>query len=282
MTLNIITPEERLSQPRGVHALVLGPYGIGKTSLVKTLDPSTTLFMDSDEGDLAIHNVLVPHVRPKTWPQHRDLIVRISGPNPSFGPNEPYSQTHFDRAGGWLPGIERIRTIVFDSTTASARACFRHSSMQPEAFSSAGKSDLRSAYGLHAREFLLAMHRLHSMRERNLVLTGALETVTDDDGRTVHQLQAEGQRIGREIPGIVDLVITMNSIDFGDGKPVRAFVCTSPNPWGYPAKDRSGKLEQIEKPDLGALIAKILPPVANHQGGVAETNVITPNDGQHS
>ena len=44
----------------------------------------------------------------------------------------------------------------------------------------------------------------------------------------------------------------------------------------------SGKLEQIEKPDLGKLIAKILPPVANHQGGVAETNVITPNDGQHS
>ena len=92
----------------------------------------------------------------------------------------------------------------------------------------------------------------------------------------------EGQRVPREIPGIVDLVITMASIDFGDGKPVRAFVCTSPNPWGYPAKDRSGKLEQIEKPDLGALIAKILPPVANHQGGVAETNVITPNDGQHS
>ena len=51
----------------------------------------------------------------------------------------------------------------------------------------------------------------------------------------------EGQRVPREIPGIVDLVITMASIDFGDGKPVRAFVCTSPNPWGYPAKDRSGK-----------------------------------------
>jgi hypothetical protein len=69
----------------------------------------------------------------------------------------------------------------------------------------------------------------------------------------------EGQRAPREIPGIVDLVITMASIDFGDGKPIRAFMCTSPNPWGYPAKDRSGKLDQIEKPDLGKLIAKILP-----------------------
>ena len=112
--------------------------------------------------------------------------------------------------------------------------------------------------------------------------TGALETVTDDYGRTVHQLQAEGQRIGREIPGIVDLVITMNSIDFGDGKPVRAFVCTSPNPWGYPAKDRSGSLDQVEPPDLGKLIAKILPQRANHQGGGVESNVVALNEGQHS
>ena len=92
----------------------------------------------------------------------------------------------------------------------------------------------------------------------------------------------EGQRVGREIGGIVDIVITMAAIDFGDGKPVRAFVCTSPNPWGYPAKDRSGRLEQIEQPDLGTLIAKILPPRANHQGGGRKANVITPNEGQHS
>ena len=43
----------------------------------------------------------------------------------------------------------------------------------------------------------------------------------------------------------------------GDGVPVRAFVCTSPNPWGYPAKDRSGRLKQLEKPHLGELIAKL-------------------------
>ena len=87
-----------------------------------------------------------------------------------------------------------------------------------------------------------------------------MEGVVDDYGRTEHRLQMEGQRVGRELPGIVDLAISMVSIDFGDGKPVRAFVCTSPNPWNYPAKDRSGKLEQIEPPDLGKLIAKILPP----------------------
>jgi hypothetical protein len=110
---------------------------------------------------------------------------------------------------------------------------------------------------------------VQSARGLNIILIGALETVTDDYGRTEHRLQIEGQRIGREIPGIVDLVITMAPIDFGDSKPIRAFVCTSPNPWAYPAKDRSGRLEQIEKPDLGALIAKILPPRASHGAAAA-------------
>jgi hypothetical protein len=49
----------------------------------------------------------------------------------------------------------------------------------------------------------------------------------------------------------------LNFVDFGDGKLARAFVCTSPNPWGYPAKDRSGRLEQLEEPNLGKLITKL-------------------------
>jgi len=50
----------------------------------------------------------------------------------------------------------------------------------------------------------------------------------------------------------------MDFLKFDDQDPARGFVCSSPNPWGYPAKDRSGKLDQTEPPDLGKLIAKIL------------------------
>ena len=51
----------------------------------------------------------------------------------------------------------------------------------------------------------------------------------------------------------------MTWVDFGDHKPVRAFVCTT-NSRGYPAKDRSGRLEQFEPPNLGALIEKLTGP----------------------
>ena len=40
-------------------------------------------------------------------------------------------------------------------------------------------------------------------------------------------------------------------------KPYRAFVCQTLNEWGYPAKDRSGKLNVVEEPHLGKLINKL-------------------------
>jgi hypothetical protein len=52
--------------------------------------------------------------------------------------------------------------------------------------------------------------------------------------------------------------VTFQFLDFGDDKPpMRGFVCTAPNPWNFPAKDRSGKLAQIEEPDLEKLLTKL-------------------------
>ena len=82
----------------------------------------------------------------------------------------------------------------------------------------------------------------------------------DDFNIATWQPQIEGGKTGRELPAIVDEIVTMTWIDFGDRKPVRAFVCTNPNLWGYPAKDRSGRLDQLEPPNLGALIEKLTGP----------------------
>ena len=37
----------------------------------------------------------------------------------------------------------------------------------------------------------------------------------------------------------------------------RRLVCRAGNPFGLPAKDRSGRLDVTEPPDLGALLSKI-------------------------
>jgi hypothetical protein len=53
----------------------------------------------------------------------------------------------------------------------------------------------------------------------------------------------------------------MAEIAEGDGEPYRAFVCQTLNPYGFPAKDRSGRLDVIEEPHLGRLMEKISGPV---------------------
>jgi hypothetical protein len=67
----------------------------------------------------------------------------------------------------------------------------------------------------------------------------------------------EGSKTSRELPGIVDEVITMTTLTSDEGQQFRAFVCHTLNKWNYPAKDRSGRLDMIEEPHLGKLLDKM-------------------------
>ena len=136
----------------------------------------------------------------------------------------------------------------------------------PEAFAErTGKADIRGAYGLHGREMLAWLTHLQHTRGRNVIFVGILEKVTDEFNRTTWQPQMEGGKAGRELPGIVDQVISMSLFaPDGDGwrhdpehANVRRLVCRAGNPFGLPAKDRSGRLDMTEPPYLGALLAKI-------------------------
>ena len=259
--MKIISAEERLQEKRGAKIFMVGPPGVGKTSQLRTLpNLDRILFIDVEAGDLSVIDLKVPTIRIDDWQTCCDLACRIGGPNPSFPPNANYSQAHFEAIGGWLPDRDEIDTVFIDSVSAISRTSFRHAEQQPDSFSErTGKKDLRGAYGLHGREMILWLNQLQHARALNIVFVGILEFAIDDANRGVWQLQCEGSKTAREAPGIVDEIITYQFLDFGDGKPPeRGFVCSTPNPWNYPAKDRSGRLDLIEPPDLGQLLAKLI------------------------
>lgn len=267
MTFSIITASQRLSTPRGVKALVVGPAGVGKTSLLRTLDPGRTLFVDLEAGDLSVQDVQVDTIRPKTWPDCRDIAAFLGGPNPALEPHMPYSQAHYDAVCakiGDVSSLDKYDTYFIDSITVAGRLCLRWSQQQPDAFSErTGKPDLRGAYGLLGREMIGWLSQLQHARAKNVIFVAILEKVVDDFNVANWQPQIDGSKTGREMPGIVDQVLTLNFVSFGeDEKPVRAFVTQPDNPFGFPAKDRSGRLDPFEKPDLGALIKKITAPQA--------------------
>lgn len=258
--MKIISANQRLAECRGVKALIVGPTGVGKTSLLRTLDATRTLFLDVEAGDLAVQDVPVDTMQLADWVAARDLACRLGGPNPSYSPTACYSAAHYKAIGGALDNLDKYRTLFVDSITAISRISFRWAEQQPEAFSDrTGKKDVRGAYGLHAREMIAWLNQLQHARSMHVIFVGILERVVDDFKVASWQLQMEGAKTSRELPGIVDQILTMQFIDFGDGTSVRSFVCTSPNPWGYPAKDRAGRLDQLEEPHLGKLITKLIP-----------------------
>ena len=263
--MKIISADERLAEKRGAKVLLLGPTAVGKTSQLRTFpDLSKVLFIDAEAGDLAVLDLPVPTIRIDDWTAARDLACRIGGPSPAFAPTQCYSQAHFDAVGGAFPDLDHFETLFIDSLTAISRLSFRWAEQQPESFSErSGKKDLRGAYGLHGREMLLWLNQLQHARTKHVVFVGVLERVVDELRVATWQLQCEGNKTSRELPAIIDEIITYQFLNFGDDKPpMRGFVCTSPNFWQFPAKDRSGRLEQIEPPDLSKLLHKL----TNHGG----------------
>ena len=118
--MKIISADERLDEQRGAKILIVGPPGVGKTSLLRTLDTRHTLFVDAEAGDLSVQDVKVDTIRVDTWPQARDLAVRITGPNPSFTPTMCYSQAHYNNVGG---GRCRIWIGITPSSSIASPSC---------------------------------------------------------------------------------------------------------------------------------------------------------------
>ena len=265
MALAIISADERLSQRRGIKAAIFGKCGLGKTSLLWTLPPEKTLFMDLEAGDLAVEGWTGDTIRPRTWTDCRDFAVFIGGPNPALRDDQVYSNAHYAAVieqYGDTSVLDRYDTIFVDSITVAGRLCFQWCRGQPEAFSDKNnKPDIRGAYGLHGREMIGWLTHLQHTRSKNIVFVGVLDEKLDDFNRKVYVPQIDGAKTGLELPGIVDEVLTLAELKSEDGSLHRAFICQTLNAWGYPAKDRSGRLELREEPHLGRLFEKINGPV---------------------
>lgn len=255
--MRIISAEERLKQQTGVKMAIFGPYGIGKTSLLRTIS-EPTLCLDFEAGLLAVQDWQGDSISIRTWEDARDVAVLISGANPAA--KTTYGTRHFESAKSKFKDCDfsKYGCVFIDSITIASKLCLAWCKNQPEAFSErSGKPDVRGAYGLLASEMSAWLNQFQHIPDKDVVFVGLLDQKTDDFNKTSWALQIEGSKTTVELPGILDEVISMVPYKNESGELDRKFVCTTLNRGGFPAKDRSGKLSEFEEADLGKLFQKI-------------------------
>ncbi|GHT93663.1 hypothetical protein FACS1894122_09230 [Alphaproteobacteria bacterium] len=257
--MKIITAEERLREQTGAKIAIFGQCGIGKTSLLKTID-EPTICLDFEAGLLAVQAWGGDSIAVRTWEEARDIACLIGGANPALKANSAYGQRHFEMAKAKYRecDLSKYKCIFVDSITIASRLCLGWCKSQPEAISEkSGKPDTRAAYGLLASEMSVWLNQFQHIPNKDVIIVGLLEQRTDNFNQTTWVPQIEGSKTTSEIPGVLDEVISMVPMTDEFGKQERKFVCHTLNENKYPAKDRSGNLNEIEDAHLGKLLNKI-------------------------
>lgn len=275
MALRIITADERLAVANAKTTVaIFGPAGAGKTSLARTLPAAETVVIDLEAGMKSLQGWGGDSIPVRSFQDAADVACLVGGIDPAADSQGFFSAAHHQHVVAEYPDLARMleakRYIFVDSITDLTRQAMAWAKSRPEAFSDrTGKPDTRGAYGLLARETISLLKHLQHAPGRTVIFVGILERVVDEFGRETFQPQMEGGKVARELPGIVDQVMTLSLFDLDSATgsenwrhnpasgTTRRFVCQSGNAWSLPAKDRSGHLDPTEPPDLMAMLGKV-------------------------
>jgi hypothetical protein len=271
MGLRIVTADERLAVANAKTTVaIFGPAGAGKTSLARSLPPAEAVVIDLEAGMKSLQGWGGDSIPVRSFQDAADVACLVGGIDPAADSQGFFSAAHHQHVVGEYPDLARMvetkRYVFVDSITDLTRQAMAWAKTRPEAFSDrTGKPDTRGAYGLLARETISLLKHLQHAPGRTVIFVGILERVVDEFGRETFQPQMEGGKVARELPGIVDQVMTLSLFD-PDGETwrhnvtsgtTRRLVCRSGNTWSLPAKDRSGQLDPTEPPDLMAVLNKV-------------------------
>ena len=217
-----------LKSTKGLHAngvkiLVYGNSGAGKTSLIASLpDP---VVLSAEGGLLSIAGSDIPYIEIGSIEALYEAYDWIANSEDAKG---------FQSVA--LDSISEIGEVVLNAEKKKTK-------------------DPRQAYGALIEQMQDLIRAFRDLPGRNVYFTAKCEQAKDEQGRMLYSPSMPGARLGAQIPYFFDEVFALRVEKDEGGKNVRALQCDTDGLWS--AKDRSGKLDAWEEPDLGAIIAKI-------------------------
>lgn len=206
----------------GVKLLVYGQAGAGKTSLIKTLP--TPIVLSAEAGLLSLQSANLPYIEIIDMDSLREAYEFLIG---SEG--------------------EAFESVALDSISEIAEVCLIHEKKIAK--------DPRQAYGAMQEQMGEIIRLFRDLPAKHVYMSAKLEKSTDEMGRILYSPSMPGNKTGQALPYFFDEVLALRIEKDGDGVTQRALMCDGDGLWN--AKDRSGKLDAWEAPDLGEIIKKI-------------------------
>jgi phage nucleotide-binding protein len=207
----------------GVKLLVYGQAGAGKTSLIPTLP--NPIVLSAEGGLLSIRDANVPYI-------------------------EVSSMSDIQEAYKWLTESDEAKqfeSVALDSISEIGEVVLNYERKQTK--------DPRQAYGAMAEQVADLIRAFRDLNGKNVYFSAKLEKSQDEMGRILYAPSMPGNKTGQSLPFFFDEVLALRIEKDADGNIQRALMCESDGLWV--AKDRSGKLDAWESPDLGLIIKKI-------------------------
>jgi hypothetical protein len=247
-----LTPITKQSADR-VCAIVISKYGLGKTSLIRTIFGqiflAETNAWSQINGDGSKHKVCVLAAEPGLLAV-KDLV--------DAGLIEGYeikSLAEFKEAYQLLATVaemkDRYDWIFIDSLSEISERCYESMKEQYP-----NRSDSFKLWGDYSDMMKMLVKGFRDLLTYNVVFT-ALETVDKDENNIRYISPAvAGKDLKEKLPSYFDEVLYLQEVTDDNGVQRRVFY-TQPS-GRYPAKDRSGKLAPVEQPNLLTIHSKIL------------------------
>lgn len=210
----------------GVKLLVYGQAGAGKTTLAATMP--APLVLSAEGGLLSIQGADLPYIEISSMADLMDAYAFIT---------ESSEARAFESIA--LDSISEIAEVVLTAEKLATK-------------------DPRKAYGEMADQMSAMIRSFRDIPGKHVYMSAKLDKQQDETGRIMYSPSAPGSKTGQSLPYFFDEVLALRVERDGEGKTQRALMCDSDGLWQ--AKDRSGRLDVWESPDLGAIINKIKGP----------------------
>lgn len=207
----------------GVKLLVYGQAGAGKTSLIPTLP--NPIVLSAEGGLLSIQDAELPYLEITTMAELQEAYKWLA---------ESAEAKHFESVA--IDSISEIAEVVLN-------------------YEKKVNKDPRAAYGAMQEQMADIIRVFRDLPAKHVYMSAKLEKTQDEMGRVLYAPSMPGNKTGQSLPYFFDEVLALRVERDADGNSQRALMCDSDGLWL--AKDRSGKLESWEAPDLSMIIAKI-------------------------